>query len=81
MPRPIATEHVWRTETGRHVPAGHPDAAFLAAAPGDEIPDEVITETEPKKKGRKPKEKPEPGALETAGGGDETGGGDDDTEG
>lgn len=35
----LVTEHVWRTTDGRYVPAGHPDAAFLAHAPGVEIPD------------------------------------------
>lgn len=44
MSREIATERVWRTITGAHVPDGHPDAAFLVAAEGDEIPDEVIIE-------------------------------------
>lgn len=33
------TEHVWRTTDGRYVPAGHPDAAFLAHAPGTEVAD------------------------------------------
>lgn len=44
MSREIATERVWRTITGAHVPDGHPAAAFLVAAEGDEIPDEVIIE-------------------------------------
>jgi hypothetical protein len=42
MSRPIATERVWRTIDGRHVADGDPAAAFLVAAEGDEIPDEVI---------------------------------------
>jgi hypothetical protein len=33
------TEHVWRTEEGRYVPAGHPEAAYLAYAPGQEVLD------------------------------------------
>jgi hypothetical protein len=40
--RQIATERVWRTIDGRHVADGDPEAAFLVAAEGDEIPDEVI---------------------------------------
>jgi hypothetical protein len=35
----MVTEHVWRTGDGRLVPAGDPDAAFLAYAPGTEISD------------------------------------------
>jgi hypothetical protein len=33
------TAHVWRTQDGRLVGPGDPDAAFLAYAPGTEIPD------------------------------------------
>jgi len=40
--RQVATERVWRTIDGRHVADGDPAAAFLVAAEGDEIPDEVI---------------------------------------
>lgn len=35
----IVTEHVWRTANGKFVPPGHVDAAYLAYAPGSEIPD------------------------------------------
>lgn len=35
----LVTEHVWRTPDGRFVPAGDPAAAFLAYAPGMDIPD------------------------------------------
>jgi hypothetical protein len=34
-----ADQHWWRTTDGRLVPTGHPDSAFLAYAPGDEMPD------------------------------------------
>lgn len=30
-------EHIWRTRDGRLVLSGHPDAAILAYAPGDEF--------------------------------------------
>lgn len=30
-------EHIWRTRDGRLVLSGHPDAAFLAYARGDEM--------------------------------------------
>lgn len=33
-------EHVWRTEDGRLVLTGDPDAAFLAYARGDELSEE-----------------------------------------
>lgn len=32
-----ADDHIWRTEDGRLVRTGDPDAAFLAYAPGDEM--------------------------------------------
>lgn len=32
---------VWRTDGGKLVPDGHPDAAFLAYAPGEQVPDLV----------------------------------------
>lgn len=35
----FVTEHVWRTNDGRYVPTGHPEAAFLAYAPGQEVAD------------------------------------------
>jgi hypothetical protein len=35
----LVTEHVWRTEDGRLVAAGHPDAAYLAYAPGMDVAD------------------------------------------
>ncbi len=35
----IVTQHVWRTNKGRFVPPGHPEAAFLAYAPGSEVAD------------------------------------------
>ncbi len=44
MSRRIATERVWRTESGRHVGDGDLEAAFLVAAEGDEVPDEVIVD-------------------------------------
>lgn len=47
MTRRIATERVWRTLSGRHVSDGDLEAAFLVAAEGDEVPDEVIVLPEP----------------------------------
>lgn len=44
MSRRIATERVWRTLSGRHVGDGDLEAAFLVAAKGDEVPDEVIVD-------------------------------------
>lgn len=35
----FVSEHVWRTSDGRFVAPGDPAAAFLAYAPGTEIPD------------------------------------------
>lgn len=54
---------IWRTQDGRHVSDGHPDAAFLAYADGDEIPDSVLSEVEGKPKRGRPagsKNKPKP---------------------
>ena len=51
---------IWRTEDGRHVPDGHPDAAFLAYGDADEPPADVLAEVERKpagKRGRKPADK------------------------
>lgn len=36
----IADERIYRTEDGRYVSEGDPDAAFLAAAVGDPLPDD-----------------------------------------
>lgn len=35
----IVREHVWRSSAGNYVPAGDPDAEFLAFAPGQEVAD------------------------------------------
>lgn len=35
----IVNEQVWRTNDGRLVEPGHPDAAFLAFARGQDVPD------------------------------------------
>ena len=35
----LVSEHVWRTTDGRYVPAGDPDAAYLAHAKGDDVAD------------------------------------------
>lgn len=52
---------IWRTADGCHVPDGHPDAAFLAYADGDEPPADVLAEVEGKpKRGRKPADKQAP---------------------
>ena len=32
-------QHIWRTQDGALVPSGHPDAAILAYAAGDELSD------------------------------------------
>lgn len=58
MSRRIATERVWRTVDGRHVGDGHLEAAFLVAAEGDEIPDEVIVEAVPEPADEAPLEEP-----------------------
>ena len=42
-----ATERVFRTADGRHVPEAHPDAAFLAYPVGHEMPDAVAAELNP----------------------------------
>lgn len=40
-----AETHIWKTGDGRHILDGnHPDAALLAYAAGDEVPDKVIAE-------------------------------------
>lgn len=43
-------QHIWRTDDGRHVPDGHPDAALLAYAAGDPVPDEVLDELKARRK-------------------------------
>lgn len=51
---------IWRTQDGRHVPDGDPDAAFLAYVEGDEVPADVLAEVDGKpasKRGRKPADK------------------------
>lgn len=53
---------IFRTADGRHVPDGHPDAAFLAFREWDDVPAEVVKEikalTAPaNKQGRKPANK------------------------
>lgn len=35
------TERLYETEDGRAVPEGHPDARWLLAVPGQQIPEEV----------------------------------------
>lgn len=35
----ISGQRLWRTADGELVPDGHPDAAFLAYGPGDQVPD------------------------------------------
>lgn len=39
-----AESRIWRTVEGNHVLDGDPEAAFLAYTPGDDVPDEVISE-------------------------------------
>jgi len=55
---------VYRTDDGRHVAEGDPDAAFLAYGDGDEVPADVLAEVEGEpaakptaKRGRKPADK------------------------
>lgn len=58
--------HIWRTSDGRHVLDGHPDAAILAYAAGDQIPDHVADEVGVKMAARpedKAKPKPEDKAV------------------
>lgn len=53
---------VFRTEAGRHVAEGDPEAAYLAFGEADELPDEVAAELggksakAPANKARKPSE-------------------------
>lgn len=59
---------IWRTADGRHVPDGHPDAAFLAYGPGDQVPKDVLDEVEGKpKRGRKPADKQAPKPADKGG--------------
>lgn len=37
----LTDKRLWRTDDGEIVPDGHPDAAFLAYAIGDQVPDDV----------------------------------------
>lgn len=37
----LAEERIWRTADGRYVADGHPDAAILHAAAGDEIDEDL----------------------------------------
>lgn len=37
----LTDRRLWRTNDGEIVPDGHPDAAFLAYAIGDQVPDDV----------------------------------------
>lgn len=39
---------IFRTTDGRHVPDGHPDAAFLAYGDADQPPAEVLAELDDK---------------------------------
>lgn len=48
---------IYKTLDGKHVPEGHPDAAFLAFSQFDEVPDEVKAEVGPPKKAAKPADK------------------------
>jgi hypothetical protein len=61
---------IWRTADGRHVTDGHPDAAFLAYADGDQVPEDVLAEVEdkPKRRGRPPgsKSRPKPDDKQAA---------------
>jgi hypothetical protein len=61
------TQHVWRTEDGRYVPNGHPDAAILAYATGDEVPSGVIAALSPEdpQEAPEPEEPEEPAAAES----------------
>lgn len=65
--------HIWRTADGRHVPAGHRDAAVLAYAAGDYVPDAVIDEltadTKRPKSRRKPADKAKAKPADKAGSG------------
>jgi hypothetical protein len=51
----MADQRIYKTEDGRHVPEGHPDAAWLAFSQFDKPPKAVLDELE----GDKPKKRPE----------------------
>ena len=38
----VTEQRIFRARDGRPVPEGHEDAAVLAYAPGDEVPDVVL---------------------------------------
>lgn len=62
-------QHIWRTADGRHVPDGHPDAALLAYAAGDTVPDEVLDELTGDTKRSKARRKPADKAADKTGSG------------
>lgn len=64
------TERLYKTADGEVVTDGHPDAAFLYATPGDEIPVEEAREhglaRAPTKQAEKPADKQRPPARNKA---------------
>ena len=55
-------QHIWKTADGKLVPHGHPDAAYLAYAAGDELTDHDaqargLLAVYPEKAKRKPADK------------------------
>jgi hypothetical protein len=65
--------HIWRTTDGELVPHGHPDAAFLAYAAGDELSDTEaqargLLTVYPEKARRKPADKAMPKPADKSGG-------------
>lgn len=64
--------HIWRDKDGNLVPDGHPDAAFLAHAAGDELTDHDaqargLHTVYPEKSRRKPADKAMPKPADKSG--------------
>jgi hypothetical protein len=54
----MADQRIYKTEDGRHVPEGHPEAAFLAFSQFEKPPKAVLDELEEldKPKAKKPED-------------------------
>jgi hypothetical protein len=55
--------HIWRTASGELVEHGHPDAAVLAYAAGDQVPDEIAAKDRLSRFAKKSTPKPEDKAV------------------
>jgi hypothetical protein len=53
----MAGQRIYKTNDGRHVPEGHPDAAWLAFSEFDKPPKGVLDEVEEAEEADKPKKK------------------------